>query len=125
VLTPRETIRDLGHSQRWVARQMATHKADGMSETYLSQLIGGQRPWTPELRRLFALAVGIRQEAILFADDCTPAEQAPHDASAGTAQIAPTARSAAPDASNPAREPLCSCDATDAPTARVGEAMPA
>lgn len=68
-MRPDEALEDLGRRQGWVADQM------GISESYLSMLVSGKRPWTPEMRRLFARAIAIRESAISFAGDCTVIEQ--------------------------------------------------
>jgi len=60
-MIPREAARARGLKRGWIATQM------GISPSYLSKLITGERQWTPELQSLFALAIGIAEEAIYFA----------------------------------------------------------
>ena len=59
-LFPQTVLDAQGLKQRWVAGQM------GIQEALLSRLLSGERDWTPETRRLFALAVGMREDMIAF-----------------------------------------------------------
>ena len=62
--TPREAEQALGSpNRRWLAGQM------GISESYLSKLMSGHRPWTIELEDKFCAALGISRWAISFAAD--------------------------------------------------------
>ena len=59
-IAPETILYALGRSQRWVAARM------GIDNSLLSRLLSGERDWTPETRRLFALAVGMREDMIAF-----------------------------------------------------------
>lgn len=64
-MQPKRIIAIRGLKQDWIAGAM------GISASYLSLLIDGKRRWSPKLRRLFALAVGIALSAISFDDEGT------------------------------------------------------
>ena len=59
-MTPLEAIRVTGRRRSWLTMQL------GIERTYLWRLLRGQRPWTPDLRKRFALAVGLSEDAIRF-----------------------------------------------------------
>lgn len=64
-MQPKRIIAIRGLKQDWIAGAM------GISASYLSMLIDGKRRWSPKLRRLFGLAVGIALSAISFDDEAT------------------------------------------------------
>jgi len=57
---PQEALRVTGKRAPWVAQQM------GVSRSYLWRLVRGERSWTRDLERSFALALGMAPEAISF-----------------------------------------------------------
>lgn len=63
LITPKQALKLLGKQQDWVADQMEIHKS------YLSRLVNGRRPWTPELKKAFSLTIGLPEEAICFTSD--------------------------------------------------------
>ena len=63
-MNPNEVLKVRGLSQRFVARQM------GISDSYMSKLLSGDREWTDDMQRLFALATGIARQSICY----TPVE---------------------------------------------------
>lgn len=60
-ITPGQAITLRGLQKKWVAGQL------GISPSYLSMLLGGERSWTPELMRRFPGVVGMASDAISFA----------------------------------------------------------
>lgn len=56
-----------GHRHDWLAQQL------GVSDSYLSRLLSGDRPWTPELRRE-ASRVLMLPEELLFPSQPEPVE---------------------------------------------------
>ena len=68
-ITPGQAIAMRGLQKKWVAGQL------GISPSYLSMLLGGERGWTPELIRQFPLVVGMASDAISFALSCAAAAQ--------------------------------------------------
>jgi transcriptional regulator with XRE-family HTH domain len=65
LLTPAQAIRIHGLRKDFVAEQM------DISPSYLSMLLSGERQWTEPLQQIFAVAVGMREDAISFASMCT------------------------------------------------------
>jgi plasmid maintenance system antidote protein VapI len=60
-MTPHEAERLLGRRDRkWVAAQM------GITHGYLNKVMTGFRPWTDDLQRRYAAAIGISVEALSF-----------------------------------------------------------
>jgi len=87
---PREYMGATGLRSDWVARQMGVHYS------YLSHLLAGRRPWTPRLRQRFAVAVGMAESAINFAQILVPPADGPCD-DGNVASVAAMAPSAAQD----------------------------
>lgn len=75
-MTPLEAIRATGRRRSWLTTQL------GIERTYLWRLLCGQRPWTPDLRKRFALAVGLSEDALDFAQGCPGAAQDASDVGA-------------------------------------------
>ena len=65
-MTPTHAVKVLGRRRAWVAKQM------GISLSYLSKLLAGERRWTPELERSFAAALGISHSALSFPQSVAP-----------------------------------------------------
>lgn len=62
-MRPTTALEATGKRPTWVAEQMSIHRS------YLWRLLMGERAWTPELRKRFALALGLAEEAIDFATE--------------------------------------------------------
>lgn len=59
-MTPMQAMDATGRGPIWVARQI------GVERTRLYRLLKGERPWTPELRQRFCLALGLAEWAIVW-----------------------------------------------------------
>jgi len=62
-MNPRTAVRIRGLSIKSISRLM------GVSQSYVSLLVNGQRRWTPILQKLFCGAVGILPSEIEFPED--------------------------------------------------------
>lgn len=67
-MSPRQILKSRGLKHVWVARRM------GISRFYLSRLLSGERTWSEELQRLFALTVGMDETSIAFGPEETENE---------------------------------------------------
>jgi transcriptional regulator with XRE-family HTH domain len=81
MLTPESALEATGRRKDWIARQM------GISPSYLSRLLSGDRAWTERFRKAFSQAVGIGDEALLFGPNVGIADTESN--SAGIAEDAP------------------------------------
>lgn len=61
-----------GLKKRWVAEQM------GISPSYLSRLLSGERAWTPELRSSIADTLEVPEETLFLACDDRRADNNDH-----------------------------------------------
>ena len=75
-MRPADALSHTGKRLPWVAQQM------GVSRSYLWRLLKGQRQWRPDLRRTFALALGLSEDAVDYCAPCVgsrPTDDTPQD----------------------------------------------
>jgi transcriptional regulator with XRE-family HTH domain len=61
-------IQAQGRRKTWVAREM------GISPSYLTRLLTGERPWLPHLQEAAARVLGIPREVLFLVSDCHPSD---------------------------------------------------
>lgn len=111
-ITPGQAITLRGLQKKWVAGQL------GISPSYLSMLLGGERSWTPELMRRFPGVVGMASDAISFALSCAAAAQDACDSRTASAE----APGRPQDSVSRSRKGLGTCDRRNGPqSAEMGE----
>ena len=75
-----------GIRQTWLAEQL------GISDSYLSYLLSGARPWTQRLKRETARLLMVPEDVLFFATECshkTPDMQSPATDVARPADLVP------------------------------------
>jgi len=58
------TIREQGRRKSWVAYRM------GISPSYLTRLLNGERPWLPYLRERIARVLAVPESVLFPASNC-------------------------------------------------------